>query len=1036
MKKRMTIWIFVLSLCLGLFAANVYAADSDFIIDENGVLTQYVGSGGEVEIPDGVTSIGEGAFSGCTDLTSITIPNSVTSIGFLAFFRCTSLTSIDIPDSVTGIEANAFQDCSDLTSVNIGSGLINMEYNPFVLCPSLENISVAENNPNFTAESNVLFSKNKTKLIKAAEQGVSGTYIIPNSVTSIGESAFSGCTDLTGITIPNSVMSIGTYAFSNCTSLNSVIIPDGITDICEGTFSGCTGLTSITIPDSITSSGFNAFFDCGEIKEVYITDIVAWCNVSFYWTTSNPLYNGANLYLNGELVENLVIPDGVTIINYFAFNNYKNLTSITIPSSITSIGGSAFSGCIGLKDVHYNGSFESFTKISISSGNEKFNNATLYCEGIEIKEHGKCGETLIWILYGNGKLSISGTGEMKYNDNSWLPYAPWYNSRNSITSVEIDSGVTSIMRGAFYECRNLISITIPASVTNIGDNYLVFENCNSLTEINVDENNENYASLNGVLFNKAGNELIKFPEGKSGDYIIPNGVTSIGNRAFAYCSGLTSITIQNSVTNIGERAFFDCIGLKEVHYNGSFENFKKISVGSYNECYSKATIYCADTTVMGYGSCGDNVTWILYDDGELIISGTGNMTNYTGTPHPYYSPFDNNDKIKSVIIENGVTSIGDRAFIGCDNLISVMISDSVISIGESVFSVCDNLASITVAEANPNYTAENNVLFNKDKTTLIKAAEKGISGAYIIPDSVTSIDDYAFSDCYGLTSITIPDSVTSISHNVFWNCSHLKDMYYNGYFADFREIYISNFEFDVHFKDGTYYGWGSCGSDVSWVMDDSNTLTINGAGYMTNYFNGYSDGFTPWYFRRQEIETSVIENGVIYIGNYALEGCLKLKSVTIPNTITEIGNYAFRRCGNLTDVYYNGSKDEWHQIAIGIENDCLINAFIHCSDGTITPMSLPMITAVITRTDTTADTKYKFAVTPDEKLDKYYAICKVYAAVYDGNGRLLNINNVNLKTDDSTEISVDKADNDAYAKIFIWSGTMQPVLRTAEKISL
>ena len=348
-------------------------------------------------------------------------------------------------------------------------------------------------------------------------------------VTGIDRITSVGRENLSSVVIPDSVTSISDYAFYGCTGLTSIVIGDSVTSIGMHAFWDCTRLTSIVIPDSVTSIGRFAFSGCTGLTDVYIPDIDAWCNISFSSSDSNPMYYGDNLYLDGNLVTELIIPDGVTSIGDYAFEGCTSLTSIMIPDSVTSIGDYAFEGCTSLTSIMIPDSVTSIgyvaffdctglTSITVDEDNTSY-------QSIDGNLYSKDGRTLIH--YAIGKKN---------------------------TSFTIPDRVKSIGEWAFRDCTGLTSIVIPDSVTSIG--WYAFGDCTGLTSI-----------------------------------VIPDSVASIGFGAFYNCTGLTSIVIHDSVTSIGNRAFEGCINLKDVYYTGIKQKWEKIRIDDDNECLTNATIH-------------------------------------------------------------------------------------------------------------------------------------------------------------------------------------------------------------------------------------------------------------------------------------------------------------------------------------------------------------------------------------------------------------------------------------------------------------
>jgi len=356
-------------------------------------------------------------------------------------------------------------------------------------------------------------------------------------------------------------------------------------------------------------------------------------------------------------------------------------------------------------------------------------------------------ENLSWVLNRTtGELVISGEGEMASLDRSdaWLAYS------ESIQSVTVEDGVTSIAYGAFIDCPILQTITIPSSVTSIG--MYIDGGCISLTDFEVASGNESYCSIDGILYNKSVTELIRVPCMKSGVLVIPNGVTSIGDFAIEYCSLLTSVTFPASLTAIGRAVFQGCSGLTTM------------------------TIPDSVTTIddSAFGGC-TALTSITLPSGITIIS-----------PHV----FSGCDSLTSITIPDGVTTIESGAFSDCNSLTSITIPDSVTSFGYSAFVNCDSLTSLPIAKG---VTTIGEMAFSYcDSLTDI-----------IIPDHITRIGTQAFANCDSLTSIYIPNSVTSISHWAFYNCPSLNKMVFCGTKEEWNNVRRGDTQYEgpVFFHD-------------------------------------------------------------------------------------------------------------------------------------------------------------------------------------------------------------------------------------------
>jgi len=692
-----------------------------------------------VTIGNSVVNIDRSAFEGCSGLTSIEIPNSVTYIGSMTFSGCCRLTSITIPNSVTYIGVKAFYGCSNLTSMIVESG--NIKYDSRDNCNAIIETSI-------------------NKLISGCKNS-----FIPNSVASIGNNAFDGCSGLTSINIPNSVTSIGMSAFQGCSGLTSVTIPNSVTRIRNRTFSGCSDLASVNLPNSVTSIEANAFYGCSDLFSVTIPNSVTSIDNGAFQSCphltsvtlkSNAIvskeYTGSNNMKNifGNQVKNYIIGDDVTSIGDNAFYSCTSLTSVIIGNNVASIGNNAFQDCSYLTSV------------------------TLNSNAIVSKEY--TGSNNMKNIFGNQvKKYIIGDNVTSIGDNAFY-------GCTSLTSVTISNSVKSIGRSAFCNCSKLSSVTMGNSVTHI-DNY-AFENCTGLTEVIASD----IAAWCRIYFANSLSNPLYFARHlysdesiEIKDLVIPNSITYIGNYIFYNCEGLTSLTIPNSVTSIGYSAFRGCSKLTSVTIPNDMtrvEGFAFVGCTSLtsvtlnsNAVVSKAYTYSDNLKNI----FGEQVTeYVIGDDvmsiGDNAFYGCTDLTSVTigrGVTSIGYMTFYGCSGLTSVNIPDNVTTISDYAFRDCSGLESLTIGSGVTSYGKSAFQSCSHLTSVTVF--NPTPVAITQYVFTNRKNATLYVP-KGSKSAYEAADywkefmEIVEIDDIIPGDANKDKQVNVTDIVAMVNY--------------------------------------------------------------------------------------------------------------------------------------------------------------------------------------------------------------------------------------------------------------------------------
>lgn len=713
-----------------------------------------------------LTTIEDEAFSGC-NFSSISFPNGLKNIGWRSFASC-PLETLIIPDSVTSIGIGAF-DCVTIKTVDTGDGVLNLDGFDFKKYQNVESVVIG-NSVTDVPDSLFAGCLNLKSLVlgdglirigKNAFQGCTGLteLIIPNNVTIIDSYAFEGCTNLTAITLGNNVTSIGQSAFENCTILETVNLGAGVKEIGDNAFNNCTAISTLMLPDSITTVGEKAFYNCCISGTLTIPENVSYigedafygnsvttviynaqkCYMSFYDEYLDPdsssfdnhvaVWNDFSLFPN---CTEIIFGDNVTFIPTSLIANNANITSVNLPDNLQRIQPLAFRNCSSLTEITLPESITSvgFCAFENTPWLNNQPNGILYIGGVAYDYIGYSWSVEeIVIKPGTTRIESSA-------------FADCYN----LNSIIIPEGVTSIGDSAFSGCERLTTITLPDTVSDIGNS--AFNGCDNLIAINIGDNNEKYLSDDGVLYNKEKTELIDYPDGKPGEYIIPNTINTISDYEFSNCVNMTSIIVPDSIKSIGEYAFYFC------------DSLTSITIGSGVEVIDEdAFDYC------------DNLCTIIVDDNNANFSSVDGVLYNKEITEIVHFP---KGKSGEFVIPNTVTSIDDE-FWSCEKLTAITIPDSVVEISDSPFVWCYGLTAINVDVNNESFASIDGVLFDKNITTII-SCPCAKNGDYIIPTSVNVINSDAFMSCDNLTSLVIPEGVTNIPNNAFLGCTNLKSM--------------------------------------------------------------------------------------------------------------------------------------------------------------------------------------------------------------------------------------------------------------------
>ena len=683
---------------------------------------EYVYIGDEVQvIPDG--------FASHSSITSVTLPPSLKYIGNEAFYLCSGLTRLDIPDSVVMIGNKAFYD-AHVRRLTVGKGLESVGTRGLELYYT-ELTSLTWNARRCTSTGLLPFSYVNQLEIGDEVEWIPdnfGQYMympsltLPQSVTQIGNYAFSGLSALTTLNLPDGLTKIGDYAFAWDEKLASLTLPPSLDTIGSQAFNRCIKLPGLTFPASVTSIGKSAFSECSGLEYLVVEE-----GNTVYDSREN--CNAVFKTANDSLVltcKNTVLPSTMTEIPDSAFLNHTELTHIEIPASVTRIGKDAFHGCTGLQSItipaatieideraFYN--CPGLESIIVEEGNPVYdsrNNCNALIETATNTLLAGCQNTII-------PNTVTTIGQEAFFGCSTL------------TTIDIPEGVENIMDRAFMACSGLTSVTIPASITTVGNS--AFYDCWGLTMVNTPD----LAAWCNIEFDGYYSNPLYFAHhlAVAGSEVtsveIPSTVTALKNYTFCYFNALTDVTIPMSVKSIGNYTFYSCSGLSNLTIPVGVE-----TIGSY------AFYSCSGLTSLTLGSS-------LHSIGSYAFSNCRNIKSLiipssVETIGDY--AFNYCSGLTDLTLGYSLRTIGNRAFYGCSGLTGLAIPNSVETVGNYAFAYCTGLNRVVLGSS--LRTINNDAFYNSNAITSV------ISGVATPP----TIYYYTFNPCSGTATLYVPQT--------------------------------------------------------------------------------------------------------------------------------------------------------------------------------------------------------------------------------------------------------------------------------------